>query len=265
MWNCAVPSARGVQSVCRVQSAGGVPSGHGVLPRSGVMVGALVVCGLLVGDLAINRLLGPNLLSGVAWADDRSTEVFRYTCSNHLGRRDVTLFANGTVRLRQGLWDDQELQLDELLPEELQTTLGTLRRLHASGDPLAAGSLHSGPQGDWVDACELVLALPGEPTEQWEFTPLEIPALIVSQLIQVAEDLADFTRPLAVADRVPTDYRPSRGDVLVTTEGKRYRVVALTIDGRGVELEGIDTPLRIFVSLDELSNAFASVGEQGRR
>ena len=51
-------------------------------------------------------------------ADARSTEVLRYECSNQLGRRDVTLFANGTVRLRQGLWEEQELYLDELLNEE---------------------------------------------------------------------------------------------------------------------------------------------------
>ena len=35
-------------------------------------------------------------------ADDRSTEVLRYDCVTELARREMTLFANGTIRLRKG-------------------------------------------------------------------------------------------------------------------------------------------------------------------
>ncbi len=232
--------------------------------------GLLLLCGLILVDVGGDLMSGANGLTGSLLADNRSTELFRYTCSNRLARRDVTLFANGTVRLREGLWEEQDLLLDELLPEELQATLTQLHRLLISADPLAVGSIHGnsptgGPQGDWVEDCEIILELPDEPSQSWQFTPLDIPPLVVSNLIQVAEDLADYTRPPAVAERVPADYRPQRGDVLVMADGERYRVLALTVDKRGVELEGIDSPLRIFVALDELANSFASVGEQGRR
>ena len=63
-----------------------------------------------------------------ASADNRTTVRFRYLCSNELGRRDITLFASGTVRLRQGLWNDQEMNLDELSPEQLDMAVRVVER-----------------------------------------------------------------------------------------------------------------------------------------
>ncbi|MEM7584921.1 MAG: hypothetical protein AAF560_16125 [Acidobacteriota bacterium] len=257
-----------------------------------------------LGVFGVIAMAGGWILAEPVAADDRSTEVLRYACSNQLGRRDITLFANGTVRLRQGLWDDQEMRLDELLSEELSSYLNRLRQLHHSADLLATGTLRRGelhqgvgaraaqkrgdqqpgfsqplepsstsqtwgPQGEWVDDCEIVLDLPGdlpgEELQSWRFTALDVPPLAVTRLIQIAEDLADFTRPPSSIDRVPADYRPQRGDLLQAADGQRFRVLALTVDGRGVELEGVDSPMRIFVGLDELPNAFSSVEELERR
>ena len=53
--------------------------------------------------------------------------------------------------------------------------------------------------------------------------------------------------------------------ILRSVEGEKFRVVNLTLDRRGVELEGVEVPLRIFVSLDQLAEAFATLEKQGGR
>ena len=198
-------------------------------------------------------------------ADARSTELLRYECSNELGRRDVTLFANGTVRLREGLWENQALYLDELLSEELASYLARFEEVLASADRRTTDLAVNVPSGSWVDACEIRLALPGREPVAYDFSAWEVPPLVVAGLVHVAEDLAEFTRPVAAASRLPADYEPRPGDVLRSVEGERFRVVNLTIDGRGLELEGVEVPLRIFVALDQLGEAFAALEKQGGR
>ena len=204
-------------------------------------------------------------VGGPPRADDRSIELFRYHCSNQLGRRDVTLFANGTVRLRQGRWDDQHLYLDELLQEELASYVGRLRAIQASADPLQAELPGRGPEGDWVEDCEIELALPAGAPEKWEFSTYDVPPLVVAHLVQLAEDLASYTRPPVPPERVPADYTPRRGDVLRAADGGRFRVVAVTTDGLAVELEGLDAPLRIFVPVDEITASFSALEEPAER
>lgn len=197
-------------------------------------------------------------------ADDRSTELLRYECSSSLGRRDVTLFANGTVRLRQGPWDDQALYLDELLHEELASYVKRLREVRTAASPPGKMAANV-PSGEWVEDCRIRLALPGAEPVTYAFSAYEIPPLAVASLIHVAEDLADFTRPPARAERLPEDYRPRPGDVLRTAQGRRFRVVDLTGDELGVELEEIDMPVMMVVSLAELEEMFAALEDPGRR
>lgn len=213
--------------------------------------------------LGLLVLLWPS--AGVASADDRSTELFLYRCSNDLGRRDVTLFANGTVRLRQGLWDEQELYLDELVTEELVSYVQRLHGIQASADASHSPRPPSALRGAWVDECEIVLDLPSGERRTWKFSALDMTPLVVSRLIQVAEELAGYTKVLVSVRRVPADYEPHRGDVLRSATGGRFRVLFLTADGHGVELEGLDSPVRMLVPLSELSTAFEAVEELARR
>ena len=192
-------------------------------------------------------------------ADDRSTELMRYECSNVLGRRDITLFANGTVRLRQGLWDKQELYLDELLREELSSYVEQLRGILLAADPPATDRSARAPHGDWVDSCEIRLDLPDLAPATYSFSTLEVTPLAIASLIHVAEDLADFTRPIAPVARVPDDYEPRWGDVLITAEGERFKVVGLSAFSPSVELDGLDTPLHLYVLIDDLSEAFTTL------
>ncbi len=194
-----------------------------------------------------------------AAADDRSTVRFEYDCESDLGGRDVTLFANGTVRLREGPWGERELYLEELLPEELESTLRRLGDIQSGAERRSSSLPTSVAAGDWIERCEIRLALPDAEAWSHQFTDYEVPPLEIASLIQVADDLAERTRPLTARDRIPAGYRPQRGDVLRTAEGERFQVVGPTTDGRGVELRGLDTPLQIFVSLAELGEAFASL------
>lgn len=198
-------------------------------------------------------------------ADDRSTELLRYTCSSSLTRRDITLFANGTVRLRQGPLDAQRLYLDELRREELASYLERLREVLNSAGAASVDLLPNTPSGDWVEACEIHLALPGSAPASYSVSPYEIPPLVVAGLIHLAEDMADFTRAPAMTERLPRDYQPRPGDVLQAVEGGRFRVVGLTGDERGVELVEIGTPVMILVPLAEMRELFSALEEPGAR
>ncbi len=208
-------------------------------------------------------LLSSALLALPLGGDERSTELLRYECSSSLSRRDITLFANGTVRLRQGPVGEQALYLDELLPEQLASYLKRLREVRRSSGapPVDLGA--NAPRGDWVEECEIQLALPGSAPATYAFSTYEIPPLVVAGLIHVAEDLADFTRSPERVERLPKGYRPRPGDVLHAREGGRFRVVTLTSDELGVELEELGTPVMIVVPVTELNNLFSTLEEPG--
>ncbi len=218
---------------------------------------------MLAATVTAGGLLA-GLLDVAAAADDRSTVRFEYVCKSDLGGRDVTLFANGTVRLREGLWEHRELYLDELLPEELASALRRLDDIHRGADRRSTSLPTAVVTGRWVESCEIRLALPEAEEWSYRFSNYEVRPLELASLIQVAEDLAENTQPLTVRDRMPAGYRPRSGDVLRTAEGERFRVMGLTTDGRGVELQGLDSPLLIFVALDALGEAFAALEPPGR-
>ncbi len=196
------------------------------------------------------------LLPAAVGADDRGTVLLRYGCKSEVARREITLFANGTVRLREGLWTAQELYLDELTSAALADNLRLLREVKSDPDPTAGVQLPM--QGEWIDKCEIELNLPDREAQVFRFSGFDIAPLAAAQIIQIAEDLAENTRPLAQVDRLPFDYKPQNGDILRTAEGERFKVLRLTADGLGVELEGLDQPLRLYVKLAELAEAFSA-------
>lgn len=199
-----------------------------------------------------------------ARGDLRSTEILRYGCGSELGRRETTLFANGTVRLRQGAWEAQKLYLDELTPEALEENLRVLRSVYSEREiDRILEPIGRGPEGAWTERCEVYLALPesDEPLH-FEFSTYDIPPLAIARIVQVADDLAAFTRPTSLEERLPDDYEPQFGDVLRTREGLRFQVLRLTTDQRGVELQGVDQPTRLYVALENLATAFSTIEYQ---
>jgi len=194
--------------------------------------------------------------------DDRSRELFFYRCVNDLGRREITLFANGTIRLREGLYESEVVYLAELGRDELAAAVVRLRP--AESRRLPTVEFRSGPiAGRFVESCELRLELPEELLESYNFTHWDVPPLRVARLIQQAEELAALTHPPAPPDRLPADYEPRRGDVLLSAQHERYEIRRLTSDGKAVELVGLDSPMRIYIALEDLGKNFVSL-EEGR-
>ncbi|HVS01486.1 MAG TPA: hypothetical protein VMT16_01840, partial [Thermoanaerobaculia bacterium] len=74
---------------------------------------------------------------------DRSHAVYDLTCASELGRRQVTLFANGTIRLRDQVGKIAEMRLGELTRGELE---GYLRRM-AEEDLSEVDDTRLGPSG----------------------------------------------------------------------------------------------------------------------
>ncbi|RMH21244.1 MAG: hypothetical protein D6696_06255 [Acidobacteria bacterium] len=196
--------------------------------------------------------------AGAERVDLRSLERLYYGCENELGRRDVTLFGNGTIRLRQGLKAEERMDLAELGPEELA---GYLQELARRDPTRTLGDVTidlQGPTGLFVEQCELRLQLPGQPPEGYRFSRYDAGSLELRRLIRIAERLAARAEP-DEARRLPAGYWPRIGDVLENVYGHRYRVLWVTEDGLGVELDGIDQPIRMLISIAALPQVFVAV------
>jgi hypothetical protein len=188
--------------------------------------------------------------------DLRSLVVLRYECASELGRREVTLFGNGTVRLFDGPPEEEEMDLGELGPDALE---GVLARIEGE-DLSEAPAAYPDVEGDWVERCVLELPLrAGKGPSTFRFSGYSSLPLELSRVVSVAKELGE----VAEGERgigLPRDYEPSPGDVLRRKEDDaRFRVVAFTIDGKGVELEGLDVPLTLYLPPDALGEVFVEV------
>ena len=183
---------------------------------------------------------------------DRTVEILRYGCANSLGRREVTLFGNGTVRLRDGERGKEAMGLDELGPDEYQ---GAIRRLE--GEELSeVRPPGRGIDGEWIERGELILGIPGRPVQVFHFGRYDSLPLQLSRVVRIAEDLAAGVQDLQGVEQLPPGYEPKPGDVLKRVDSQLYEVVAFTADNRGVELRGVDQPLTLFILREELRREF---------
>lgn len=219
--------------------------------------------------MSIGTLLGLLLVlsipSAEARADLRSTERVKYTCSNSLGRRDITLFGNGTVRLREGPWDDQTVLLAELGPEALDANLVFFTEIYDDREVQSVEFSDRPIEGRFVERCTIRLELPDRPPLVVEFGKMEIPPLQVSRWIHAAERLAELTRPMDSPERLPDGYQPQVGDLLRDADGKLFEVIGLTSDKVGVEVEDKQAPLRIFYRVADLRQVFVAVERRDHR
>lgn len=192
--------------------------------------------------------------AGATSADpaDRSREVLDYRCENELGKRQVTLFANGTVRLWEGLREAPVMTLGELSPDELD---GYLRRLRGE-DLSEVDETREGPEGTWVERCLLVVSLADERPRRYAFSRYDSLPLALSSLVRIAEEIGARTLPL---DQLPVGYAPRSGDVLRRVDGALFEVIGFTSDGQGIELMGRDQPLTLYLRPDDLRGLFAAL------
>jgi hypothetical protein len=192
---------------------------------------------------------------------DRSTELVRLDCGNQLGRREVTLFANGTVRRREGERGRELMALAELGPDELAAFL---RRMEEE-DLSEVGTLDRGVEGDWVERCDLALALPGRAFRSFRYGRYDTLPLPLARLLRVIEDVAAKVVEPGAAERLPEGYEPRAGDVLRRLDGQLFEVVAETSDHKGIELWGVDQPFTLYIPRDKLRSEFVALVSRRRR
>jgi hypothetical protein len=178
----------------------------------------------------------------------RSHELLDHDCSSTLGRRRVTLFANGTVRVWDGLRTSPRMTLGELGPDELAAFVRRLRELDFSEVAPVAGT-----EGEWVERCTLDLALPGAPARTYGFGRYDALPLALATAVHVAGELATKALPL---DRLPVGYEPRPGDMLRRVDGVLFEVMRRTADGKGIELRGKEQPLVLYVRPEDLRAEF---------
>lgn len=187
--------------------------------------------------------------------DARSVETLRLDCANELGRREVTLFANGTIRLREGPLEQELMGLAEVGPSEYQAFLERLK-----GEDLSEISrLPLGIEGQWIEKCMLSLALPDRPARIFHFGRYDTLPLPLSRVLAVVQDIAAKVTLLEGTERLPDDYEPRLHDVLERVDGNNYRIMGFSVDGKGVELQGVFQPVAVYMPLDQLRTEFRAL------
>ena len=193
----------------------------------------------------------------------RSHEVFRRDCYSSLGREEVTLFANGTVRLRSGPAENMALWLHELETEETEAFVARLAEIDLHESPKDLRSV----TGAWVENCQLHLDLPESTASRYQYARYDSLTLALQRVVRVVEDvLAEVDRERAPegVQQLPADYTPAVGDRLRRTDGAVFEVIGRTADQRGVELQGDVLPLALYVPISELRRQFVSVEARER-
>jgi hypothetical protein len=195
-----------------------------------------------------------------AAADDRSVELVRFDCTTETTRRETTLFGNGTIRLRDGQIGNEWMGLAELGPDELQAFVNRFLGEDLSESP----NPEKGVEGAWIERCELRLRLPGRPLQTYRFGHYDPLPLNLSRVVRIVQDLTEKVPVVKDKDELPADYEPQPGDVLKRIgDGARFRVVGFTADGKGVELQGLDLPLQIYVFKDHIRRTFNGLASRG--
>lgn len=183
-------------------------------------------------------------------------QVLRLDCASSLGRRDVALFSDGVIRLREGPPGEERLTLYDLDPDRLQ---GFLARL-AEETPPDTGDLSTrGPGGGWVESCRLMLDLAGRERVEFSFARYDALSLARARLVSIARELGRIAEEALDATALPPGYEPQPGDVLKRRDGVRFRVVRPTGDGSGVELQGIDQPLTVYIPVGAIRGEFVAL------
>ncbi|MEJ2084754.1 MAG: hypothetical protein P8Y44_03640 [Acidobacteriota bacterium] len=212
------------------------------------------------------RVLGCLLCAvcaGTALAENiRSGEIVRRDCHNSSGHAEITLFENGTLRLRQTQKGEEDrFELAELGPDELQGFENRLRAVDLSEvDP--GGRAEMG--GDLVEECDIHLFIDDEEGVVYRFGRFDSLPLSLSHLNGIVNDMLQYVEDHAPEIGLPPDYKPKRGDILARHDGALFEVIGLTSDKRGVELIGVDQPLTIFVARDSLRDMFTSLEKRRR-
>ena len=186
---------------------------------------------------------------------DRSFEVLDYDCRTDIGQRRVTLFGNGTVRVWDGLDEEMQMELGELSPEERDGYVARLREIDLSeANSFAAPSA----QGEWVNRCVMRLDLDGAGARIYAWGELDTLPMSLGTLKRIAVELGQEAVPARRFD-LPAGYEPRVGDVLERVDGFHFEILGWTWDKKGLELQGLDQPLTIYLRPEEIREMFVTL------
>lgn len=179
-----------------------------------------------------------------------------------MGRRELTLFGNGTVRLRDGLTGQEMLHLLELDPGELEAYSNRLGEEHLDETEPRYESV----EGAWVERCTLDVDLRPGPKGSYTFGRYDTLTLPLQRIVGIAMELVKRAeeRPPEGASQLPTDYEPAVGDVLKRADGVLFEVQGSTADNLGLELQGVEQPLTIYIPKGSLNEVFVALVSRGR-
>jgi len=199
-------------------------------------------------------------LAGVGAAEQRSpdpraTILFRQDCGNRLERVELTLFENGTVRLREGAPGSERMTLRELGQGEVEAIRSQLWGV----DWEQVGVESASPDSEWSVRCRLQVLAPDLALRSVDYLPLDTASLELERLRQLAARLLEESRERARASRIPSSYEPRIGDRLERTDGVLFEIDGETSDGGAYELTGVEQPYTIYVPKAEIRETFVRV------
>lgn len=195
------------------------------------------------------------LLGVLAQANPRSEELVHQRCVSDLAVTEVTLFGNGTLRLREQLDERRDMLLAELNRDELDAFLTRLGEI----DLLETRSVRDGVDGEWVGQCSIRLRLAGRPERFFRYGGFDSLSLGLHALGRVVADLEELARARSEHGNLPDGYEPTSGDFVRRRDGAIFEIVGYTSDNRGVELTGLDQPITIYVSVDDFRSVFVAL------
>jgi hypothetical protein len=187
--------------------------------------------------------------------DPRSKTLLRRDCLGESGHADVTLFANGTIRVREGEEPERQMRLAELPLDVLRAYVNRLEEIDLSETETGVPDTEL----RWSGRCQIELGIgDGEP-QVFQFGPFDSLSLALSRVNTIVGELVVEVEERLPKGHLPRDYQPRAGDVLVRTDGSRFKVIAYTSDKKGIELQGIEQPLTIYVNVDDMDEWFTEL------
>ncbi|MDH3745381.1 MAG: hypothetical protein OES47_09800 [Acidobacteriota bacterium] len=184
--------------------------------------------------------------------DPRGHEMLVVRCSSLLAERELTLFGNGTLRLRRVEGGERTLHLADLQPVELESYKESLAKETVAVSPTP----RKGPAGEWIEQCELTVDVDPNPVRSFRFSRVDALPLGLSRLVAIGDALFQEVELREVTGGFPVGYQPQVGDVILRADGSEFEVRRFTVDGRGVEIQGIEQPLTLYVAKDEMTQEF---------
>jgi hypothetical protein len=192
--------------------------------------------------------------------DPRSRVLLRRDCLGETGRTDVTLFANGTIRVREGEEPERQMRLAELPLDVLRAYVNRLEEIDLSETDAGV------PETElrWTGRCQIELGIGAGEPQVFQFGHFDSLSLALARVNTIVGELVVEVEERVPKGHLPRDYQPRAGDVLVRVDGARFKVIAYTSDKKGIELQGIEQPLTIYVHVDDMDEWFTElISRQG--